>query len=118
MNTHPNLQNRHDNNSSTLYVQNKEDNNQNPINNNTNNLNNPNNNYDVTITADITMESNWNTQRQLESTQDITYVPHAHTHGQNLNNHYLIGSDMSYTGMGANRIESFVGPEVAQGLYP
>ena len=61
MNTHPNLQNRQDNNSSTLYVQNKEDNNQNQINNNTNNLNNPNNNYDVTITADITMESNWNT---------------------------------------------------------
>ena len=80
MNTHPNIQNRHDNNISTLYVQNKEDNNQNPINNNTNNLNNLNNNYDVTITADITMESNWNTQWQLESTQDITYVPQTHTH--------------------------------------
>ena len=88
MNTQPNLQNRQDNNNSMLYVQNKEDNNQNQINNNSNNFNTLNNNYDVTITADITTESNWNTQWQLESTQDITYAPHAHTHGQNLNNHY------------------------------
>ena len=72
------------------YVQNKEDNNQNQINNSSNNFNTLNNNYDVTITADITMESNWNTQFQLESTQDTTYVPHAHTHGQNSTNHLFL----------------------------
>ena len=83
-----------------------------------NNLNNFNNNYDVPITADITMDSNWNTQCQLESNQDNTYVPHAHTHGHNSTNHCLLSSDTSYTGIGASRIESFVGPEVAQGRYP
>ena len=40
------------------------------------------------------------------------------THCQTISNPYLIGSDTSYTGMGANKIESFVGPEVAQGRYP
>ena len=88
------------------------------INNDTNNLNNPNHNYDATITADITTESNFNTQGQLESTHDITYAPHAHTPCQTINNLYLTGSDTSYTGFGANRIESFVGQEVEQGLYP
>ena len=72
----------------------------------------------MTITADITMESNWNTQWQLESTQDTTYVPHAHTHGQNSTNHCLLSSNTSYTGIGASRIERFVGPEVAQRRYP
>ena len=64
------------------------------------------------------MDSNWNTQCQLESNQDNTYVPHAHTHGHNSTNHCLLSSDTSYTGIGASRIESFVGPEVAQGRYP
>ena len=31
---------------------------------------------------------------------------------------YLTGSDTSYTGNGASRLESFVGQEVEQGLYP
>ena len=44
-------------------------------NNNTINLNNSPPNSVTTITADITTESNWNTQWQLESTRDITYAP-------------------------------------------
>ena len=116
MNNNTNLQNSYDNHSRTLYDKNNEDNN--PNNNNTINLTNPPSNSDMTITADITIESHWNTQWQLKSTRDITYASHAHTHCQTINNHYLIGSNTIYTGMGANRIESFVGPEVAQGWYP
>ena len=80
-------------------------------NNTTTNFNNP-------ITADTTAAANWDTQYQLDLTSDITYVPQTHTQCQFTNNLYLIGSDTSHTGMGANRIESFADPEVEQGQYP
>ena len=71
--------------------------------------NNPNKNNTIT---------NKQAQWDLESTRDITCAPHAHTQCQTINNLHLTGSATSYTGMGANRIESFVGQEVEQGLYP
>ena len=37
---------------------------------------------------------------------------------QSINNLYITGSDTSYTGNGASRLESFVCQEVEQGLYP
>ena len=37
---------------------------------------------------------------------------------QSINNLYITGSNTSYTGNEASRLESFVGQEVEQGLYP
>ena len=80
-------------------------------NNTTTNFNNP-------VTADTTAAANWDTQYQLDITSDITYALQTHTKCQSTNNLYLIGSDTSHTGMGANRIESLAGPKVEQGQYP
>ena len=96
MNINHNQQNNHDTISRQLYDENNEDNSTNTNNNNTNQLNNP-------ITADTIMNSNWSTQWQQETTQDITYAPQAHMICQPINNLIFIGSDTSYTGMEANQ---------------
>ena len=73
---------------------------------------------DTTITADMISESNWNTQRQLDY---VNYIPSAsndNTQRPYTHSISISGSNMSYTGNGASKLERPTLQEVEKGTYP
>jgi hypothetical protein len=72
----------------------------------------------MTITADMSTDSNWNTQRQLESVTNISSAFNDNTQRLYTNTTYISGSTMSYTCNRATQLERPTLQEVEQGTYP
>ena len=73
---------------------------------------------DMTTTADLSTDSNWNTQRHTESAPTLSSASNDSTQRLYTNTIYLSGSIMSHTGTGINQPERPTHQEVEQGTYP